>query len=153
MRTRHFVFFIFLTGVLLFPVGYLLGVGSDDGSNVVLEISSREDLEAISVALYEEMLRTGVTLTNKEIDLLVAPDRQADVYRLPPNERYSDWDGDEASVRFSSGYGEGGTWVHYRTTYDNGTRIYEKYSQDGELLKYFLVNDEPEKHITIIIKE
>ena len=133
----------------MFLAGYFLGAGS--GTD--LEVSSREDLEAASFALYEEMLRTGVTLTNREIGLLVAPDRLADVYVMPPNERYSSWDGDESSVGSSRGYGEGSSYGHYDTAYDNGTRTYEGYSPEGELLKFFLINDEPEKRVTIIIKE
>ena len=151
MRTRNGIIFVF--GVLLFLAGYFLGTEFDTSSDVILEVSSREDLKVITTSLYEEMLRANVTLTNNEIDLLVAPDRQADVYSMPANEKYPNWDGNESSASCSRGYGEGNTWMHYDITCDNGTRIYEKYTLEGKLLKYFLVNDEPEKTITIIIKE
>lgn len=87
------------------------------------------------------MLRAGITLTKNDIGILVAPDKQADVYIMPISELHGD------------GQGSSSTEKHFRDVYDNGTRVYSQYAHNGTPLKYFQVNDEPEKRVTIIIKE
>lgn len=140
MRRGTFLFLILLTAVSFFFVGYLMDNDSDQPSEIRLD--SQEDLEALTWILYEEMLRTGITLTNDDFGVLTAPDKHADVYLMYPNQGEN-----------SYGQGNSSTTKHYYIDYDNGTRIYKKYTHNDELLKYFQINDEPEKRVTIIIKE
>ena len=135
-----FLFLILPTAVSFFFAGYLLD--NDSGQPSDIRLDSQEDLEALTWILYEEMLRTGITLTNDDIGVLTAPDKHADVYLMYPNQGKN-----------LHGQGNSSTTKHFYIDHDNGTRIYKKYTHNDELLKYFQINDEPEKRVTIIIKE
>jgi len=81
-------------------------------------------------------------LTFDEIVSLVGPDREVELIRLYPND----------VVGHSGGKGTfpGGYTLH--SDLANGTRTYNKFLDDGTLLKSIRINDDREKEILILLK-
>ncbi|MCE2499044.1 MAG: hypothetical protein J4F28_08710 [Nitrosopumilaceae archaeon] len=136
---------LFLILALVAVLAYSLGfAASEIDKSYVMNLETQEDLSKIVDILYDEMIESGIVLTNHDIDLLVAPDRNADVLIITPNDM----------KKYHRGpFGSFGTYDNFYIFLENGIRIYTEVSHNGDVLKNIKINDVPEKRITMIIKD
>ena len=127
-------------GIVLISLNLSYIISSEKVS--VFNINSYDDLENMTMSLSDAMWEAKIFLEMNDIHRLVSSDSEVDLIRFYPNKL----DG------YSGGKGtwDGGYSLNHE--WQNGTRIWQEFSNNGTLLKSINIHDEPEREILIILK-